>query len=170
MTLLVAGLLAPMTRSGIDFGTSLYFILVLLFSLSWYLSLLEWMHMFQRLGYDLKLLPNHRAVGGFSSVCQAYFWIRWCLGLSSFSLMNLWFRPDFKLAVVESCVHLPWSFPSQDVSKSHQQYTRTPPMSTTLVLTHFSHQGPVLLTFLRHVARISANGIAAFKESCSPIG
>ena len=31
-------------------------------------------------------------------------------------------------------------------------------------------QGPVLLTFLRHVARISANGIAAFKESCSPIG
>ena len=30
--------------------------------------------------------------------------------------------------------------------------------------------GPVLLTFLRHVARISANGIAAFKESCSPIG
>ena len=31
-------------------------------------------------------------------------------------------------------------------------------------------QGPVLLTFLRHVARISANGIAAFKESCAPIG
>ena len=31
-------------------------------------------------------------------------------------------------------------------------------------------QGPVLLTFVRHVARISANGIAAFKESCSPIG
>ena len=30
--------------------------------------------------------------------------------------------------------------------------------------------GPVLLTFLRHVARISANGITAFKESCSPIG
>ena len=30
--------------------------------------------------------------------------------------------------------------------------------------------GPVLLTFLRHVARISANGIAAFKESCNPIG
>ena len=30
--------------------------------------------------------------------------------------------------------------------------------------------GPVLLTFLRHVARISANGIAAFKESCAPIG
>ena len=30
--------------------------------------------------------------------------------------------------------------------------------------------GPVLLTLLRHVARISANGIAAFKESCSPIG
>ena len=30
--------------------------------------------------------------------------------------------------------------------------------------------GPVLLTFLRHVARISTNGIAAFKESCSPIG
>ena len=32
------------------------------------------------------------------------------------------------------------------------------------------HQGPVLLTFLRHVARILANGIAAFKESCAPIG
>ena len=31
-------------------------------------------------------------------------------------------------------------------------------------------QGPVLLTFLRHVARISANGIAAFKESCAPTG
>ena len=31
-------------------------------------------------------------------------------------------------------------------------------------------QCPVLLTFLRHVARISANGIAAFKESCAPIG
>ena len=31
-------------------------------------------------------------------------------------------------------------------------------------------QGPVLLTFLRHVARISANGIVAFKESCAPIG
>ena len=31
-------------------------------------------------------------------------------------------------------------------------------------------QGPVLLTFLRHVARISVNGIAALKESCSPIG
>ena len=30
--------------------------------------------------------------------------------------------------------------------------------------------GPVLLTFLRHVARISANDIAAFKESCAPIG
>ena len=29
---------------------------------------------------------------------------------------------------------------------------------------------PVLLTFLRHVARIPANGIAAFKESCAPIG
>ena len=32
------------------------------------------------------------------------------------------------------------------------------------------HLGPVLLMFLRHVARISANGIAAFKESCTAIG
>ena len=24
-------------------------------------------------GHDLKLLPNHRAMGDFSSVCQAYF-------------------------------------------------------------------------------------------------
>ena len=32
------------------------------------------------------------------------------------------------------------------------------------------NQGPVLLTLLRHVAWISANGIAAFIESCSPIG
>ena len=30
--------------------------------------------------------------------------------------------------------------------------------------------GPVLLMFLRHVERIPANGIAAFKESCAPIG
>ena len=31
-------------------------------------------------------------------------------------------------------------------------------------------QGPVLLTFLRHVARILANGSAAFFESCDAIG
>ena len=42
---------------------------------------------------------------------------------------------------------------------------RNPPVNS-----HKKGQGPVLLTFLRHVARISANGIAAFKESCSPIG
>ena len=32
------------------------------------------------------------------------------------------------------------------------------------------YQGPVLLTLLRHVARILANDIAAFKESCDAIG
>ena len=42
-------------------------------------------------------------------------------------------------------------------------------ISVKLIITQ-TKQGPVLLTFLRHVARISANGIAAFKESCSPIG
>ena len=31
-------------------------------------------------------------------------------------------------------------------------------------------QGPVLLTLLRHVARILANGRAAFFESCDAIG
>ena len=31
-------------------------------------------------------------------------------------------------------------------------------------------QGPVLLTLLRHVARILANGRAAFFESCDTIG
>ena len=31
-------------------------------------------------------------------------------------------------------------------------------------------QGPVLLTLLRHVARILANGRAAFSESCDAIG
>ena len=31
-------------------------------------------------------------------------------------------------------------------------------------------QGSVLLTFLRHVARILANGSAAFFESCDAIG
>ena len=33
-----------------------------------------------------------------------------------------------------------------------------------------SLQGPVLLTLLRHVARILANGRAAFFESCDAIG
>ena len=33
-----------------------------------------------------------------------------------------------------------------------------------------AHQGPVLLTLLRHVARILANGRAAFFESCDAIG
>ena len=36
--------------------------------------------------------------------------------------------------------------------------------------TCFIALGPVLLTLLRHVTRISANGIAAFKESRAPIG
>ena len=41
---------------------------------------------------------------------------------------------------------------------------------TSLVTLHDDIDlGPVLLTLLRHVARISANGIAAFKESCAPI-
>ena len=43
-------------------------------------------------------------------------------------------------------------------------------LSSTNMRYHTAYLGPVLLTFLRHVARISANGIAAFKESCSPIG
>ena len=40
----------------------------------------------------------------------------------------------------------------------------------SMTLESIQHLGPVLLTFLRHVARISANGIAAFKENCTPIG
>ena len=52
--------------------------LIFVFSLSFYFSgcarLSGW-------GCGLKLLPSHIAMGGFSSVCQAYFLMRWCLGL-----------------------------------------------------------------------------------------
>ena len=75
MTVLVVGLLAPMTRSGIDLGAFhlvylvTFFYLIFVFSLSLYFGgcarLSGW-------GYDLKLLPTHRAMGDFSSVYQAY--------------------------------------------------------------------------------------------------
>ena len=42
-------------------------------------------------------------------------------------------------------------------------------IGSSLLFTHII-QGPVLLTLLRHVARILANGSAAFFESCDTIG
>ena len=38
------------------------------------------------------------------------------------------------------------------------------------MVSSLAHRGPVLLTLLRHVARILANGRAAFFESCDAIG
>ena len=42
--------------------------------------------------------------------------------------------------------------------------------TTSPGLWEHADQGPVLLTLLRHVARILANGRAAFFESCDTIG
>ena len=86
MLLLVAGLLAPMTRSGIDLGTShlmylvtsLFFILIFVFSLSLNFCVCACLSGW---GYDFELLPNHRAMADFSSGVSSLFWMRWCLGL-----------------------------------------------------------------------------------------
>ena len=44
------------------------------------------------------------------------------------------------------------------------------PVMTQFTDAYMQHQGPVLLQWYGTVARIPANGSAAFNESCTPIG